>query len=226
MSVIENLRRPAAKPAAVATLKAVDIAAQLATAENDLRALESQHGSAALDAVARSPGGADRLTALNGKLSEARERVSMLRAAHKAALERDEAALAAQRAALQKTQIAAMRKHLEMRDRAAAALSEAISEAAKQYHLLLDHSAKAQAACPIGMNWPQGDDWNGTRRYVVNEFFRVSASPGNQDGRSLPGSEEPDARFTWQPDAIPPMAEKIKAASRFVLEKITGNSAA
>lgn len=223
MSVIENLRRPAAKPAAVPIPKAPDIAAQLATAENDLAALESQHGRAALDAIAGSP---DRLTALNGKLSETRERVSMLRAAHKAALERDEESIRAQRAALRKTQIAAMRKHLEMRDRAAAALSEAISEAAKQYHLLLDHSAKAQAACPIGMNWPQGDEWNATRRYVVNEFFRVSASPGNQDGRSLPGSEEPDARFTWQPDAIPPMAEKIKAASRFVLEKITGKSAA
>lgn len=226
MSIIENLRRPAAKSVAGATLKAADIAAQLATAESNLVALEAEYGSIALDALAGTAGASDRLQELQRQLAETRERVSTLTAAHRAAVERDEATIRAQRTALQKTQIAAMRKHLELRDRAAAALSEAISEAAKQYHLLLDHSAKAQAACPIGMNWPQGDEWNGTRRYVVNEFFRVSASPGNQDGRSLPGSEEPDARFTWQPDAIPPMAEKIKAASRFVLEKITGKSAA
>lgn len=223
MSVIENLRRPAAKPAAVPIPKAPDIAAQLATAENDLAALESQHGRAALDAIAGSP---DRLTALNGKLSETRERVSMLRAAHKAALERDEETIRAQRAALRKTQIAAMRKHIEARDQHAVALAVAIAEMAKHYHGLLDRSEKAERACPIGSQWPQHDGWAATKRYVINEFFRVSASPGNQDGRSLPGSEEPDARFTWQPDAIPPLPERIAKASAGVLAIVTGKSTA
>ena len=223
MSVIENLRRQVAKPMAGATLKAADVAAQLATAENDLAALESEHGNAALDAIAGNP---DRLAALNGKLNEARERVSMLGAAHKAALERDEAVIQAQRAALRKTQIAAMQKHIEARNQHAVALAAAIAEAAKHYHGLLDRSEKAERACPIGSRWPQHDGWAATKRFVINEFYRVSASPGNQDSRALPGSEPSGADTQWNPAAIPPLADRIKAASAGVLETITGKSAA
>src|SRR5579872_3567908 len=104
MSVIDNLR-PKPAPAAKSQIPtAQEIAGQLATAESELAALEKEHGKVALDALTDNPPAAHALSALEGKLIDARGRVSRLKAAYRAAVERDEAARRAQLAALQKTQ--------------------------------------------------------------------------------------------------------------------------
>ena len=226
MSLIENFRQSGPKPGAQIP-KAPDIAAQLSQAESDYAALQAEHGSIALDAIAGLPGGSDRLQELQRDLATIGDRVATLKAAHKAAIERDEAAVKAQRAALQKTQLAAVRKHLEARDAAAVAFSRAIEEATKQFHTLLDRSAKAESACPIGMAWPHGSlcGRDPIRALVANEIFRLSASPGNGDGRALPGAEMPSPEYQWQPAALPALGEKIGAASKYVLAKLTGKAA-
>jgi len=225
MTLIDNLRgSPGAKP--THPMQAPEVAAKLATAEGELSELEGQHGGVALDALAGVSGATERLAGINRQLATARERVATMKAAHKAALDRDEAAIRAQRAALQKTQIAAVRKHLEARDTAAVALSAAIVEATKQYHLLLDRSAKAQAACPIGTSWPGGTlcEPDPIRKLVEHELFRASASPGGHDSRDFPGAQLPGSEYEWQPAAVPPLADKIKAASQYVMTELTAKA--
>lgn len=220
MSVIDNLR-VRAKPAPA--MQAPDIAARLEAARTDLAALEQKIGNAALDALAQ---GTD-LTSLQRELTAARERAAMLDAAHKAALARDEAEVVRQRAALQKTQLAAVRKHIEARDAAADDLSAAIGEAVKHYHTLLDRSAKAQAACPIGMIWPNSGlcEPDPIRKLVRYELSRASNNPGNRNARTFPGAELPGMEFDFQPAAIPSMTEQIKKASGYVIGTLTGKAA-
>ena len=225
MSLIDNLRgSPGAKPQH--TVQAPEVAAKLATAEAELSELEAQHGGAALDALSGGSGATERLAGINRQLAAARDSVTTLRAAHKAAVDRDAATIRAQRAALQKTQIAAVRKHLEARDAAAVTLSAAIAEAAKHYHVLLERSAKAMAACPIGTEWPGGTmcEHDPIRRLVEHELYRASASPGNRDGRAFPGAQLPGMEYEWQPAAVPPLADKISAASRYVMTELTGKA--
>lgn len=217
MSVIDNIRgrTPATIP------QATDIARKLKEAESELATFEAEHGTAALDALSGDPKLADHLSTLHAKLIEARQRVETFRAAHKAAVERDQAARRAQLAALQRTQLTAVRTHLQARDAAAIALTGALEEAAKQFHVLLDRSAKARAACPMGMQWPP-TEYDNLRMLVAAEMYRLSASPGDNDGRALPGAAFPHVQFEHNPTAIPAMAEKIKKASVFVLAKLTG----
>jgi len=227
MSLIDNLRgSPGTKP--THSMQAPEVAMKLATAEAELRELEGAYGTVALEALSAAPGAKDRLTAAERQLVDSRQRVATLKAAHRAAVDRDEATIRAQRASLQKTQIAAVRKHLEARDAAAIALSAAIAEATKQYHLLLDRSAKAQAACPIGTDWPGGTlcEPDPIRKLVEHELFRASASPGGHDSRDFPGAQLPGLEYEWQPAAVPPLADKINAASQYVMTELTGKPVA
>jgi hypothetical protein len=222
MTLLETVRgRPAAKLAPRGA-----ILAELKIAEAEVARLEAQHGAAALDAFANETGAEKRLEDLNRQLATGRERANTLKAAHKAAAEREEAAILAQRAALQKTQRAACLKHLQARDAAADALSIAIADAAEHYHALLDLSAKAQAACPVLTQWPDGSlcDEGSIRRLVGGEMCRVSVTAGNRDGRALPGSALPGTEFEWQPNAIAPMAEQVKAASAFLASRLKGEA--
>ena len=224
MTILEAIRgKPGTKPA---QMQAPDVQRKLRAAEAELSELEAQHDAAALDAVIGEAGAEDRLATLNRDLTRARDHVAMLRGAHKAAIERDQAIIRAQRFALRRTQMAAMRAHLVARDAAAAALRAAIEEATKQYRALLDRSAKAIAACPIGMSWPLGTDCEADpiRRLVTHELFRLSATPGNRDGRSLPGAELPSPQVEWQPQAITPLADKIKQGSDYAISILTGRA--
>jgi hypothetical protein len=97
----------------------------------------------------------------------------------------------------------------------------------KQYHLLLDHSVKAQAAWPVGMTLPIGGTATETkllRKLVAVELFRISASPGDTDLRSFVGSELPSSAFLHQPAAIKPLVEQVKAGTAFALSKLTGKA--
>lgn len=230
MSLIDNLRgKPGPKAAQpMPATQASAIVAKLQTAESELRALEAQHGDAALEAIGGEAGAQDRLETISAKLKGAREKISTLEAAHAAAVKRDEAMLDAQRTSLRKTQIAAMRKHLEARNAAAERFSAAMAEAAAQYRAMIDRSAKAMAACPIGSNWPQGTlcEIDPIRQLAQHEMFRLSATPGNRDGRTLPGAALPSANVEWQPQVIKPLSETLKTASDFVIAKLTGKEAA
>ncbi len=223
MTILEAIRgKPGTKAA-----QAPEILRRLHAAEAELAELETQHGNAALDAIVGEAGASDRLNTLNRDLAKARDSVATLRAAHDAAVERDEATIAAQRAAIRKTQMAAVRKHLEARDAAAVALSAAIEEATKQYHALLDRSAKAQAACPVGMTWPVstacGTDQ--IRGLVMNELYRASATAGNRDGRAFPGAEFPSRLFEHQPKAIPSLVDAIKQGGEFAITTLVSKAA-
>jgi len=225
MTILEAIRgKPGTK---AAQAQAPEILRRLHSAEAELAELETQHGNAALDAIVGEAGASDRLNTLNRDLAKARDSVATLRAAHDAAVERDEATITAQRAAIRKTQMAAVRKHLEARDAAAVALSAAIEEATKQYHALLDRSAKAQAACPVGMTWPISTvcETDPIRKLVRNELFRLSATAGNRDGRAFPGAELPGSEYEWQPQKIVALADAIKQGSEFAMNKLAGKAA-
>jgi len=228
MTILETIRgKPGPKPAVLLAAQAPAIAEKLKAAEAELRDLEAQHGTAALDALVGEAGAQSRFDELERNLAKVRNNVGVLRAAHKAAVERDEATIVAQRTSLRKTQLNAMRKHLEARNAAAEKFSAAIAEAAAQYHAMIDRSAKAIAACPIGSTWPQGTlcEIDPLRRVVQHEIFRLSATPGNRDGRTLPGAELPHVNVEWQPEAIKPLAERLKEASEFTVATLTGKEA-
>jgi hypothetical protein len=224
MTILESIR---GKPGTKAhTAQAPDVLRKLRVAEAELAELETQHGNAALDAVIGDAGAQGRLDTLTRNLASGRDKVATLKAAHHAAIERDEAAVRSQREAIRKTQFTAMKQHLAARDAAAVAFSAAIAEAAKQYHTLLDRSAKARAACPIGETWPYDTlcEIDPLRLAVEHEIFRVSATPGDMDGRSLPGARLPDVKVQWQPEATVPLADKIKKASAYTIAKLTGKA--
>ncbi len=214
MSLIEQLRgQSAAKPSEV----------ELAEAETELARLEAEHADAAVEALGDSPAAKQRLAGVQAQLATERPRVAPLRAAYRAAVESDEATIVIRRAALQRTQLAAVRKHIQARAAAAVALSEAITKVAEHYHVLLERSAKAQAACPVGMSWPNGAlcDAESVRELVSFELFRLSASPGNRDDHALPGATLPGLEYEYQPSAIPPMSEQFAQASANIIAALT-----
>jgi len=220
MSIIETIKGRGKAPGQA------DILTNIANAEAELAELERQHGPASLAAVEQVPNAAIELEALNRKIAIARERVKTLQAAHRAAIQRNEAALAADRAAIQKSQIAAVRKHLEARDAALVAFAAKMAEATAHYHEMIDRSLKAQNACPIGMAWPDGSlcEPHMIRGLASGEFYRISATPGNADARSLPGSRAPNPDFDHNPSAIAPLVDTIKHASAYVIAKLMGKA--
>lgn len=217
MALLETLRAKAPQSPTLA-----DVAARLHEAERELADVEARHGLAALEAF-QSP---DTLAGIQRDLMAARDRVELLRAAHKAAINREEQETRRQRAALQKAQVAAVRKHLEARNKAASALVQRIEDVAALYRTLLEASAKAQAACPVGIAWPGGSLCaDGELRGLVQaEFYRASAQPGDKDRRALPGSQSPHVNLSHDPKAIPAMDQAVVDASAFVLATLTGKA--
>jgi hypothetical protein len=212
MSVIDRLK-PGPRP--ITPLQAPEIEERIAAAEREFADVERTHGEAALDAVAGDEAAIARLNDVVAQMARTRDKITMLHAAHRAAIQRDEATVKAQRVALRKTQLASVKKHLDARDEAATALCKALEDAAKQFHLLLDRSEKAKEACPIDLEWPYDSfcEPMPIREAVVHELFRISASPGDQDSRALPGAQPTNFDYEWQPKAIAPMAPTIHKAS-------------
>jgi hypothetical protein len=219
MTLLDTVRGRVATKAPLPT----DLKKELSAAEGRIAELESQHGAAALDTFAQEPGAQGRLDDLTRQLAAGRERVQTLRAAHRTALEREEAATLAQRAALQAAQRKAAIKHLHARDEAAAACGAALEEAAKQYRIVLERSEKAQAACPILTQWPDGNlcGLSDIRRLVTGEMYRVSAT-SSRDDRALPGAHFPSIETEWNPKAIVPLADQMKAASAWIISRLIG----
>jgi hypothetical protein len=197
------------------------IAQKLLAAQNELAELERENGEALLTALAAGASASD-LAALSTKLTAARNHVAALSTAHAAAIARDEEQARVARASLQKSQLNALRKHLEARDKHAEEFSQHIEAAALAYHAMLDKSAKAIAATPIGCTFPSSSlcEQDGLRRAVAHEIARVSMSPGNRDGRALPAPALPSLEFEMQPQKIPPMADQIKRASERVVSTL------
>jgi hypothetical protein len=229
MSLIDNLKGGGAKPPQYEGPKAPGIAKRLETAQAELAELECQRGDVALADVLGEAGASARLTTLNHQLADARASVETLTAAHATAVQRDEAAIRAQRATLQKTQINAVRQHLAARDKAAEKLSAAIADATAAFHDLLDRSAKAQAAWPVGFGECPAEaalTTNDVLRNLVGfELHRMSAASGDLpgQGRALLGSRLPGMDFQHRPEAIPPLTEKVKAASAHIIRELTGD---
>ena len=212
MSVIETLRS-VAKPAAI-TVAAIEV--KLRAAQNKAAALEGEYGAACLDAVAGIEGGSARLDAMQSDLARARGDVKTLEVALGAARDRDQENLRKSRVAMQKTQLAACRTHLRARDEAAEALSAALAEAAKHWRVLVERSAKAEAANPIGGNWPDGAicSANELFRPVQLEMARLCALAGCED--LLPGVPHVDDAI-----GVTPLLPKIKEASAQMLAVLT-----
>jgi hypothetical protein len=210
MSIVETLK---AKTAAK-SLSSSDIKSELSAAEAILAETEAAHGEAALAAMTGS-GAASALRDLETRLTDQRQRVATLRAAHQAAIRREEAAVAAQRASLRKSQYIALTRHVAARNAAAKAFATAIEEAAKQYRALHTHSLKARQACPIGLQFEGGPTFeqDGLRTLIAAEMFRVSAQDGNKDGLKLPEAAPNHVNYQSAPSHIPPLVDTITKAS-------------
>ena len=201
-----------------------EIERKLASAQQDVGAFGHEYSEAALDALNGKPGAQNRVESLEAAHARAAALVKQLAAALRAAQERDAATLLANRAALRKTQLLACKSHLSTRDKAADALATTLFEAAKQWKILLEHSEKARAACPIGAQWPEGGAGahGQLARLVTRELRLASFNAGLVDPyRSLPGS----APIDDTPNLLPLVTE-MRQATACVLAAITGKPAA
>lgn len=226
MSVIDNLRRKPTPAAPV--IQAPDVLQRLGLAQSRLEGLQAQHGAVALDAVLNVDGADGRLAALERELASARAEVVTLQSAHKAAQARDEATILQQRASLYKTQLATVKRKLEARDQAAQELADAFGTVAKAWHTMIDASKAAKAATPVGTAWPEDGlpsliDFEGIKKLVAHEMYRVAGDPKIGNYHSFPGSA-PTAGNEGQPDNIRPLADTLKAHTAFVLERLTGRT--
>jgi hypothetical protein len=205
-------------------ISAAAIAGKLASAERELADAQSEHGEAALASVADTPGAGQRLTALTTQLSDLRSRIVTLKAAHATASAKEEKAAAASRAAIQRVQIRAVEQHLAARDRASEELSAALTQVAASWRVLLDRSAKAVAATPIGAAWPLGSlcERDTLKRLVERELFRLAGDATLGNTQSFPGANPHDMRLLSQPEAIPELASELKKASRYTIDTLTG----
>jgi len=231
MSLIENLKGGGVKPATVPT--APGIAKKLEAAKAELAQIEAEHDTAALDAVIDAPGASARYADLQKRLASVRDNVAKLESAHRAAVARDDAAIRQQRASLQKAQLNAVRSHLAARDKAGERFEVAIVEAAAAYRELLLRSEKAQASCPIGMDWPGGSlcERDTIIRAVQHAMHKASAEPGDlphdmggQGGHALPGTALPGMDYQHRPTDIPALADRVKQASAHVIATLTGKA--
>jgi hypothetical protein len=219
MSVIDTIRGKAPSPPATKFPQPAlpIVRRKLDEAQAALAAQEQKCAELGVD-VAMGEIDPSVLTTERKVLYGLRQDVEQLQAAAKVAEQRDKTTLEAQRQSIRKTQLAAARKHLQARDAAAAALSAALTEASKQYRLLVEHSAQAQAAKPIGLNqWP-----GAIARLVAAEMYRVSADVVGVGIRNvLPGAAAPDIMHKHNPQGVAPLAETISKTSAGVAARLT-----
>jgi hypothetical protein len=226
MSVIDTIRGKAPSPPATKFPQPAlpIVRRKLDEAQAALAAQEQKCAELGVD-VAMGEIDPSVLTTERKVLYGLRQDVEQLQAAAKVAEQRDKTTLEAQRQSIRKTQLAAARKHLQARDAAAAALSAALTEASKQYRLLVEHSAQAQAAKPIGLNqWPGAEEFkpSAIARLVAAEMYRVSADVVGVGIRNvLPGAAAPDIMHKHNPQGVAPLAETISKTSAGVAARLT-----
>jgi len=204
---------------------APEIEAKLAEASARLQELEKQHGDVALEQVLGVPGGDAKLQKLVSEIATARQSVEKLRSAHAAALERDATSLRAERAALYKTQLNAVKANLAVSDSAAEALSQAATEAVKQFRIMVEKRAKAFAANPIGGEWPDGGiaHVNELKRLVAQELFRLDGRDTTfGDQHSFPGAAAQDHDKLGTPGEVDKLVDVLKQNSAYVISTLMG----
>jgi hypothetical protein len=193
---------------------------------NRLKPLEASQAELALDAELGGAGAAERLTKLQADIAAEKATIGKLKLAHTAGLGRDQVAERAQRAALRKAQVAALRKHLEARDSAADALTVAIAEAVKQFKVLVERSRKGGDASPIGSEWPEGaiTGIGQIQALVAQELYRIDGGdPMIGNRRSFPGAAVLHLDYQGKPHAIVPLADHLRANSKFILDTVTSD---
>ncbi len=202
------------------------IAVRLAAEEAKLKDLTAKHGDAALEAALGTPGSSGTLAQLLADIADARGRVATFKAAHAAAVDRDNSASIEATRSLRETQFRAMRNHLGARNTAAVKLAKAITEAAEQFKVLTERSAKAAAAWPIGLvldpGWGTGAlAFGELKRLVETELHRLGGDPSLGNKRSIPGAKSPHHDYDNRPDALKPMAETVEEASAALIAAIS-----
>jgi hypothetical protein len=206
---------------------APDIQRKLHEAQDRLRPLEASQGEVALDAELGVPGAQDRLTQLLERIAVEKASLAKLRLAHSAGLARDAEAERTHRAGLRKAQIAALRKHLEARDAAASAMAVAITEAVKQFKLVVERSRKAGDIVPICDQLPEGaiSGFGQLKSLVGQEIYRLDGGDSMTGTlRSFPGAAVLDINTQGQPNTIEPLEDHLKRNSAYIIETITGRA--
>ena len=140
----------------------------------------------------------------------------------------DRAAMIKRRSAQRAKELAALKQAVADRDAAAKAFTSAITAAADAFHKLLDANTAIIRGVPFGDQLPASAEFSvrALRNAVAAEMARVSASPGDQNGRALPGSEAGSQLLKFQPENIPPLADVIAKSGAFVLRELTESVAA
>ena len=200
---------------------------KLRAAESALAAIESEHGTLALNDALGEPGATEALADHRNRTDAARETVNTLRAAHAAAVEYDSRQQRAALAELHKTKLRSVEQHFYARDKAAMDLTAALTNAATALKAMYDRSDKAQRCCPEGVQWPPqslcapGE----LHRLIAGEIYRI-VSEGHPAGKCrFPGGAT-NIRDIEQPWAIAPLADVLKDATKITLDVLHGRRAA
>lgn len=220
MSIIDNLKGKAGAKAPPSSAAAIE--ARLNVEREKLLELDAALTEAALAANA-DPSLRGRYDALRVKIDAAHDDVALLERAYQGALARDNAASAARRAEQRRENISAIKRHIKARNEALAEMEDALGKAAKAFARALEKCEQAYALRPDDIRWPDEGtliSFGELRQLWVAHLYKISAKPGGE--RALPGSAEPDANYTWQPDAIPSIAIRTKQATDHLFALLDG----
>ena len=219
-----NAPRPPSSLFATAVSK---VEPKLRAAESVLAALESEHGTLALNDALDEPGASEALADWRIRVDVQRQQVRTLEAAHVAAVEYDSRQQRAALAELHKTKLRSVEQHFYARDKAAMDLTAALTNAATALKAMYDRSDKAQRCCPEGVQWPPqslcapGE----LHRLIAGEIYRV-VSEGHPAGKCrFPGGAT-NIRDIEQPWAIPALVDVLRDATKISLDILHGRRAA
>ncbi|HVM77630.1 MAG TPA: hypothetical protein VMU06_01335 [Stellaceae bacterium] len=222
MSVLTKLKPAPGGNSTMETSSA--IAERIRATEAEIARLDGDLGQTALAEFLGAEGATEKATALCQQMEEQRTMLTKLKSAHIAALEREEIEQRRVRAQLARTQIRNVKECLKARDEAAVALNGTVAEVCRQFRILIDKSAKAKAACPLDMKWPNDAlcDFGDLRRLTEEALWKHGGNPAIGARDNFPGGKT-SVLFAGQPENIPDLAETIKKASSHVLAALEGS---
>lgn len=222
-TILETIRGKAGAKAP--PLSAAAIEARLQTERAKMLELDAALTDAAVAANA-NPALRGQYDALRVKIGAAHDEVALLERAYQGALARDNAASIARQAEQRRENIAAIKRHIKARNDALAEMEDALGKAAKAFARALEKCEQAYALRPNDIRWPDEGtliSFGELRQLWVAHLYKISAKPGGE--RSLPGSAEPNADYTWNPDAIPSITTRTKQATDHLFALLDGKAA-